>query len=249
IKPSNLMVTANGRVIVMDLGIAKAIDTEGVSLTGAYSAVPATLQYAAPEQLAGDRPVDGRTDLYALGATLYLLLAGQPPFRGPARTDPAPLEQLRPETRGALADLVKRALAFDPDDRFPSAASMFAALRPFAPADLRVAVPASTSTSSPSPSSSPSASPSSSSARPSAGDAPPASRRRATLLVVGGVLVVVALGLVAAALALSRPAAPSEPTPSAQAVAPASWPVLKAELTDMSYTGDDTFATWTSNLA
>jgi serine/threonine-protein kinase len=143
IKPSNLMVTAAGHVMVMDLGIAKETTPDSTSVTGVYSGIPATLQYAAPEQLAGDRPVDGRTDLYALGATLYLLLAGRPAFSGPTRPDPVPLEHLRPETDGNLAAIVKRALASEPSDRFPTAAAMLAALRPFAPADLRVVLPTS----------------------------------------------------------------------------------------------------------
>jgi eukaryotic-like serine/threonine-protein kinase len=94
IKPSNLMVTANGHVMVMDLGIAKETDPESPSLTGAYSGVPATLQYA----------------------------------------EPVPVEQLRPEADGELAAIVKRALALEPSDRFPTATAMLAALRPFAPA-------------------------------------------------------------------------------------------------------------------
>ncbi len=246
IKPSNLMVTASGRVIVMDLGIARSMDADGIALTGAYSAVPATLQYAAPEQLSGDRPVDGRTDLYALGATLYLLLAGQPPFKGPARPDPTPLEQLRPESGGGLADVVTRSLAFEPDDRFASATAMFTALRPFAPADLRVAVPMSGAELA-------SVSVSASGSAPRAA-AVPASGPRVTLLVVGAVLIVVALGLVGVALAFGRPAAPQ---PSATATvpaltdlaAPAAWPVLKSDLSDMSYTGDDAFASWNSTFA
>jgi serine/threonine protein kinase len=83
IKPANLMVTPGGRVKVMDFGVAK--DVELATLGGA-SGVIGTPAYMAPEQLRGE-PLDCRADLYALGATLYLMLVGRPPFEGPTMTD------------------------------------------------------------------------------------------------------------------------------------------------------------------
>jgi serine/threonine protein kinase len=244
IKPSNLMVTGNGHVMVMDLGIAKDTDPDSTSLTGAYSGVPATLQYAAPEQLAGDRPVDGRTDLYALGATLYLVLAGRPPFNGPARPDPVPLQQLRPETDGELAAIVKRALAYEPSNRFATATAMRAALRPFAPSDLRVAVPDSDSEVGPS----------------SASVAVPSRRtggksRRLPRVALAAALSVVLIAIIAGAFLIVGQSTQNPPDAAATAAsellklpAPTTWPVLKNDLSDMTYMGDDAFAIWTSSL-
>jgi serine/threonine protein kinase len=260
IKPSNLMVTATGHVKVMDLGIARETGPGSTSVTGVYSAVPATLEYAAPEQLAGDRPVDGRADLYALGATLYLVLTGRAPFSGPARPDPTPMEQLRPETSGELAAIVKRALALEPTDRFASASTMLGALRPFAPADLRVALPiASRPTSSHTVDTG---------SRPGVGRPPAAPvgpSRKFPLLPVGTGLLIALIALVTVAIGLSQSSTPnpSNPTPSvlstaagtssepgliANLPAPATWAVLKNDLADMTYTGDDVFATWMSTF-
>jgi serine/threonine protein kinase len=143
IKPANLMVTREGQVMVMDLGIAKEIDPEISGVTG-FSGVPATLAYAAPEQLAGEPNPDGRTDVFALGATLYLLLTGVPAFSSVARDRlPPDVDQVRPEVPAELADLVRRAMGRTRAERFQSAHEMAEALRPFAPADLRVPVPSS----------------------------------------------------------------------------------------------------------
>jgi PQQ-dependent catabolism-associated CXXCW motif protein len=143
IKPANLMITPEGRLKVMDFGIARDEDS---STTGSIG----TLPYMAPEQF-GDQHLDGRTDLYALGATLYEALAGTRPFRGPTATaylmqhlqeEPPPLEGLRPELPRALCAAVLRALAKEPADRFQTAADMRAALSPFAAAQLTTMVPA-----------------------------------------------------------------------------------------------------------
>ncbi len=269
IKPSNLMVTATGQVMVMDLGIAKETGPDSASLTGVYSAVPATLQYAAPEQLAGDRRVDGRADLYALGATLYLLLTGRAPFNGPTRPEPTPLEQLRPETSGELADLVKRALAFEPNDRVPSATAMLTALRQFAPPDLRVALPiARQPRSSGAPEPLPAseqiakrAAPTvSAESRQNTRPATARAGRRFMLPAVGGVLLGVLVAAVTVAVLIDRSASYQQNrTPTAEALstaqtellslpAPSTWPVLKNDLANMTYTGDDTFATWSSDF-
>ncbi len=133
VKPANILLSADGRVLVADFGIAKA--AEGADLTNDGSMV-GTAKYLAPEQVEGG-PVDGRTDLYALGVVLYEALTGTPPFVADTDTgtalarlhrDPTPLRQLRPQIPAAVELVVTRALARQPDDRFPNAAAMRRAL-------------------------------------------------------------------------------------------------------------------------
>ena len=133
VKPANILLSADGRVLVADFGIAKA--AEGADLTNDGSMV-GTAKYLAPEQVEGG-PVDGRTDLYALGVVLYEALTGTPPFLADTDTgtalarlhrDPTPLRELRPQIPLAVELVVMRALARQPDDRFPDAAAMRRAL-------------------------------------------------------------------------------------------------------------------------
>ncbi len=133
VKPANILLSADGRVLVADFGIAKA--AEGADLTGDGSMV-GTAKYLAPEQVEGG-PVDGRTDLYALGVVLYEALTGTPPFTADTdastalarlHRDPVPLRQLRPQIPPAVEQVVLRALARRPADRFPDAAAMRRAL-------------------------------------------------------------------------------------------------------------------------
>src|SRR5258708_3178771 len=146
IKPLNLVVTPERLVKVMDFGIAKNVLA---AVTGDNTQV-GTLAYMAPEQFTG-AAVDTRTDVYALGVTLYELLAGQKPFLGPTPAafvrqhlceTPQPLRELRPEVEADLAEVVQRALARQPEDRFQLPTRMQAALRPFSGPDLQLTVPA-----------------------------------------------------------------------------------------------------------
>jgi len=134
VKPANILVGDDGRVKVTDFGIAKAaFDTYDLTATGA---VIGTARYLSPEQV-HDGEVDGRSDLYSLGVVLYEMLTGRPPFAGEndlatammrLSTAPLPPSAIRPGIPAALETAVLRALARHPQDRFPSAEAMRAAL-------------------------------------------------------------------------------------------------------------------------
>jgi tRNA A-37 threonylcarbamoyl transferase component Bud32/tetratricopeptide (TPR) repeat protein len=129
VKPSNIMVRTDGRPVLVDFGVARLAD---VTPTLTASSVVGTLAFMAPEQFRGEI-VDGRADLYALGATLYLLLVGQrfDPLGTPRREQFARLRRACRDA--ALAAWVARALEPDPARRFENAAAARAALRRPAP--------------------------------------------------------------------------------------------------------------------
>ncbi|MBG6099726.1 serine/threonine-protein kinase [Micromonospora vinacea] len=129
VKPGNLLVKADGTVVLVDFGIARSRDMAGLT---AANMVLGTASYMSPEQATG-QPVSAATDIYALGAVAYFCLAGQPPFHGDnplavalrhAQEDPAALPA---DTPPAVAAVVARALAKRPEDRFGSAAELAAA--------------------------------------------------------------------------------------------------------------------------
>src|SRR4051794_28924188 len=136
IKPENILLES-GHALVADFGIARAVSTAGADrLTGTGLAL-GTPAYMSPEQAAGDRDVDGRSDLYSLGCVLYEMLGGQPPFTGPTAesvtrqhliTEPAPVTNLRPTVPPAVAGALARTLAKNPADRFNPAAQFVQAL-------------------------------------------------------------------------------------------------------------------------
>ncbi len=139
---------------VLDFGVARLLPETGAEKLTRTGQVLGTLNYMAPEQASGER-VDARADVYAAGACLWAMLAGRSPIPGKnaaevmarvLRGDHEPLGTLRPEL-GELAELVERAMATDPDDRFASAARMRAALAALAPDELvvrRIEAPAPT---------------------------------------------------------------------------------------------------------
>ncbi|MGC4808301.1 protein kinase domain-containing protein [Micromonospora sp. DT233] len=131
VKPSNLLVQEDGTVVLVDFGVARS--TNITSITSA-NAVPGTALYMAPEQAAG-RPVSGATDIYALGAVAYCCLTGGPPFTGDnplqvavRHLDDEPPE-LPQEIPAAVRELVARALAKDPAERYATGAAMADAAR------------------------------------------------------------------------------------------------------------------------
>ena len=143
IKPENILLQS-GHAVVADFGIARAItEAGGGTLTGTGMAL-GTPAYMSPEQAAGSRDLDGRSDLYSLGCVLYEMLAGQPPFTGPPESlvyqhlsvKPRPVADVRPAVPEGLERAIHRALAKTPADRFSTAAQFAEAL--VAPTDVLV---------------------------------------------------------------------------------------------------------------
>ncbi len=132
VKPSNIILDESGRAKLMDFGISKVLQSGVEGLTQAKG----TPQYMPPEQILG-REIDGRTDLYALGISMFEIATGRRPFRGEdvvnqqlhsPMPDPRILEPSVPE---ALVRIIHRACEKDPDDRFQSASEMGRALERF----------------------------------------------------------------------------------------------------------------------
>jgi eukaryotic-like serine/threonine-protein kinase len=130
IKPQNLLLTPEGTLKIADFGIARSLDGTQVTEAGT---VLGTAAYVAPEQAAGD-PVTAAADIYALGAVLYELLTGRPPyvadtlqelFAEQRRGSIAPVRELAPDVPAPLEDAVMHALARDPTYR-PESAEAFA---------------------------------------------------------------------------------------------------------------------------
>jgi hypothetical protein len=143
VKPGNILLADDGRVLVTDFGIAKAAE-EASDLTDAGQIV-GTAKYLSPEQVQGS-PVDGRSDVYALGVVLYEMLCGRPPFAAETSTatalarlttEPLRPRQIRAGLSRELEDVVLRAMARQPDARYPSANALCSALDAV---DLRRAV-------------------------------------------------------------------------------------------------------------
>ncbi|WP_338316105.1 protein kinase domain-containing protein [Streptomyces bohaiensis] len=141
LKPGNLMVRPDGRVVILDLGIAAVTgDVEETRLTRTGTLIGTPL-YMAPEQALGGT-VGPPTDLYALATLGYELLAGRPPFRAPnaagllyrkQHESPDPLGELRPDAPAGLVALLHRMLSASPADRPADARELHAALAPLLP--------------------------------------------------------------------------------------------------------------------
>ena len=138
IKPDNILLEGSrGRVMVTDFGIAKALSgSSGATLTGAGVAI-GTPAFMSPEQAAGEREIDGRSDLYSLGIVTYQMLTGELPFNAPTVagilmkqiTEPAPdVRTRRPDVPEDLALAVSHCLEKDPENRWPTADALRRAL-------------------------------------------------------------------------------------------------------------------------
>ena len=135
VKPGNILLEeSTDHVYLTDFGVAKQTTARGLTSTGHFLG---TVEYAAPEQIEG-RPVDARTDVYALGCVLYECLTGTPPFSQSTEhavlhahlVDPPPsVSRLRPDLPQAFDGLIATAMAKVPDDRFASCGELANAAR------------------------------------------------------------------------------------------------------------------------
>jgi eukaryotic-like serine/threonine-protein kinase len=138
VKPENIKISPSG-AILMDFGIAKAVTASALSrsrLTRSGFTL-GTSAYMSPEQVAGEKNIDPRSDLYSLGCVIYECLTGTPPFESTddrvvfgmhLRAAVPDVRKLRPHVPPKLSNLIKKALAKNPDARWQSAAEMRAAL-------------------------------------------------------------------------------------------------------------------------
>ena len=134
IKPENLMLSEQGSVKIVDMGIAGQL--EGRRSLAQTEGVFGSPHYIAPEQAAGER-IDNRVDIYSLGATAYRMLSGRTVFMGESQTeimakhvneDPAPLKRVAPWVPKRFCEIVMQMVEKDPDDRFQTASEVLDAL-------------------------------------------------------------------------------------------------------------------------
>lgn len=128
IKPANLLLDEHDQVKLSDFGIAKLFGDTNITAGG----VLGTVDYMAPEQADGNQPTP-RCDLYSMGAVLYALLAGHPPFRGKTVAevlqklrydDPAPISRINSEVPQELESIIHQLLEKEPSDRIPTALAL-----------------------------------------------------------------------------------------------------------------------------
>ena len=134
IKPQNIMLLGNGRVKVMDFGIAKIPNAETVTVT---DKAVGTVYYMSPEQASG-KPIDPRSDIYAMGAMLYELATGEMPFTGDTpvailmkhiNEKPVSPRVLNPKIPVGLEQIILCAMSKKPDDRFKTVDEMLSYIR------------------------------------------------------------------------------------------------------------------------
>lgn len=135
VKPENILLT-DGQALLADFGIARALGGADENLTGTGVAI-GTPGYMSPEQATGERGLDARSDVYAVGSVLYEMLAGEPPFSGPTAQavimrivteTPRALTATRSTVTPELAAIVSKAMAKAPADRYGTAAEFAQAL-------------------------------------------------------------------------------------------------------------------------
>jgi len=131
LKPGNILFDEEENAFLSDFGIAKLVLDTSINLTGA--GMVGTPAYMSPEQVQGDREIDGRSDIYSLGVLLFYMLAGELPFQADTAarlmfkhvTDPVPsLHNLRPDLPEGVDRVIRQAMAKSPDARFATAAAL-----------------------------------------------------------------------------------------------------------------------------
>src|SRR4051812_25562258 len=219
VKPPNLLLDGNGKVHVADFGIARIATEETLTST---DQVLGTAAYLSPEQVLG-RSATSASDLYSLAVVAFELLTGRRPFTGEhlaaqarqhVETPPPAASEIDPELPKALDDVLKRGLAKDPDDRWPTAQEMVqelrtavvgprtAATRRIAPRPARAPAPAPAAAAKPTPAPPPprSPTPAAHAASPPGSAAGAPGRRRILPYALAGLIAVVLAGIAIAAL-------------------------------------------------
>ncbi len=152
VKPANILLS-DGHALVADFGIARAltVDPDTAQRLTATGIALGTPGYMSPEQAAGEPTIDGRADIYALGAVVHEMLAGEPPFTGPSvqailaralTEQPPALTQVRRGVDPTISRAVQRALAAEPSDRFATASGFAEALGSVSSTPVAPAMPA-----------------------------------------------------------------------------------------------------------
>lgn len=147
IKPDNLILSKEGTVKLLDMGLARSFEARD-QLTAQldHGGVVGTAEFISPEQALGEETQDHRSDIYSLGATLYSLIAGSPPFKGHTTqllmqhqfADPPRLsKKLKSTVPDGLNEVIATMMAKKPVDRFQSAEDVIEALSPFVSSDIR----------------------------------------------------------------------------------------------------------------
>ena len=142
IKPANLLLANNGVVKILDLGIVRLMEDSGLTVAGRNgNAILGTLDYLSPEQAVDSSNVDCRADVYSLGATLYFLLAGHPPYHTGSHAarlmakhthTVTPIHHLRPDVSLQLSAVISKMLERNPMGRYHTPDEVQAALQPLA---------------------------------------------------------------------------------------------------------------------
>ena len=228
VKPANVMLTPDGRVKLMDLGIARGIDEDSITRA---SSILGTAGYISPEQARGE-PVDHRSDIYSLGCVLYEMLTGRQPFEADnpvavayrhVHETPTPPRSLVPSIPPALESVTLRAMEKDPEARFSTAADMTAALEG-ATGPLPVVEVTQPLSTTGSPITSPTGS------LPRRSDRPPQRRRLMPILIAAVVLALVG-GLAFALLSGDPPGGSGAIASPSRSVAPSPSPAIAIAIT------------------